>query len=339
MSMHVGIAATSIYAPEQWASAATLAEQTGIPEQVIIEKFGLRGKHIAAPDEHATDLAIKAARPILERFDPAQVGGVIYFGSPFKEYPVWVGAARIAHELGCSNAFAFEVMNVSCGLPTALKVAKGLFAEDEGLEYLLLAGGCRESHMLCYDNPRARFMFNFADGGAAMLLQRGGPGQLLASHLLTDGSFAGQVKIVAGGSVTPASHETVDSGWMHAIDVADPAEMKARLDPLTLPNFEAAARGALARSGKSTADVKLLCMLHTKRSLFEQVLARLEIPAERSIYLDTWGHMSALDPLVGMELAAQEGRLAPGDLVLLLSAGTGYTWGATCIEWGGTPHK
>lgn len=334
MRQQAGILATSVYAPAQWESADSLAGKAGIPAAVIIEKFGLRGKHIAAPDEHATDLAIKAARPLFADFDPAKVGAVIYFGSPYKDFPVWVGAARIAHELGCSNAFAFEVMNVSCGLPTALKVARGLFAEDDSLAYILLAGGCRESHMINYGNPRARFMFNFGDGGAAALLQRGGPNRILGTCLRTDGSFSQDVKVPAGGTVLPASAETVASGWMHQIDVADPASMKERLDPVSLPNFVAAAQGALARSGCTAADVKLFAMLHTKRSLYRQVLEGLGIPEERSIYLDTWGHMSALDPLVSLHVAQAEGRLAPGDLVLLLSAGTGYTWGATCIRWG-----
>lgn len=334
MALQVGIVETSVYAPSEWESAASLATKTGMPEQVIIEKFGLKGKHIAAPDEHATDLAIKAARPLFTRHDPGRVGAVIYFGSSFKEYHVWIGATRIAHELGCKNAFVFEAVNVSCGLPTALKVAKGLFAEDESLEQILLVGGCRESHMLDYANPRARFMFNFGDAGAALLLERNGQNRILGSHLLTDGSFWNDVKIPAGGTVIPATHETVDSGWMHAIDVPDPASMKQRLDPVTIPNFLAAARGALAKSGRRTEDVKLLAMLHTKRSLFRQVLHELEIPEERSIYLDTWGHMSALDPAISLHLAQEAGRLAAGDLILLLSAGTGYTWGATCVEWG-----
>lgn len=330
--MSVGIRATSIYAPSTWESAASLAAKTGIPESVIVQKFGLKGKHVAAPDEHAMDLAIKAARPLFDAFDAAQVGAVIYFGSPFKEYPVWVGATRIAHELGCKGAFAFEVMNVSCGLITALKVAKGLFAEDPSLQYILLAGGCRESHMIDHANVRSRFMFNFGDGGAALLLEHEAPNRLLASHLITDGRFWADIKIPAGGTVTPASHASVESGWMHAIDVADPAAMKERLDPVSLPNFLAAAQGALAKSGRQPSEVSLFAMLHTKRSLFEQVLQGLGIPEERAVYLDTWGHMSALDPAVALHLGQE--RLKPGDLVLLLSAGTGYTWGATCIEWG-----
>lgn len=115
----------------------------------------------------------------------------------------------------------------------------------------------------------------------------------------------------------PASAETVASGWMHQIDVADPQSMKERLDPVSMPNFLAAAHGALARSGKTAADV-----------------GALGIPEERTVYLDTWGHMSALDPAVALHLARESGRLKPGTLVLLLSAGTGYSWGASCIEWG-----
>lgn len=332
MKDSAGIAATSVYRPSRYLSADDLAAQTGIPAGVIVEKFGLRGKPVAAPDEHVSDLAIKAARPLLAATDSARIGAVIYFGSPWKDFPVWQAAPRIQHELGLSG-YAIEAVNVSCGLPVALKLARGMLAEDPDLQEVLLAGGCRESTILDYSNPRSRFMFNFADAGAALLLRRGGPNPVLATALHTDGSFWADVLMPAGGSAEPASHATVDQR-RHYLDVPDPRGMKERLDPLTLPNFTRVAREAVAKSGSALSDVDLLLPLHTKRSLFAQILAALGLRADQAVYLDDWGHMSALDPAVGLHLAQAEGRLRPGDLVLMLSAGTGYTWGATCIRWG-----
>jgi 3-oxoacyl-[acyl-carrier-protein] synthase-3 len=202
-----------------------------------------------------------------------------------------------------------------------------LRAEPE-LQLVLMVAACRESYLLDYENERARFMFNFGDGAVAgLLVGDGDRNEVLGAHTITDGSFALQVKVPSGGSVSP-------NGGYRFLDVVDPAAMKAELDPVTLPNFVAAAEGALQRSGATLADVAFVCPLHTKRSMHTALLDALGISDERSVYLDDTGHMSGIDPLLGLDRAARAGRLADGDLVLLLSAGTGYTWAASVVRWG-----
>ena len=191
--MRVGLAATAAYLPERWMSAAEVAEASSIPEQVILEKFGLRGKHIAAPDEHVSDLSVKAAESLLREgdVDPASIDAVVYFGSMWRDYAVWQAAPWIAHRLGCVNALALEYANVSCGGPMALRLARNYLVGDDGLRTLLLVGASRESYLLDYENERSRFMFNFGDGAVAMLLQRDArANELLASHAITDGSLS-----------------------------------------------------------------------------------------------------------------------------------------------------
>ena len=91
----------------------------------------------------------------------------------------------------------------------------------------------------------------------------------------------------------------------------------------------------MASSARAIARrVALLCPLHMKRSMFEAVLERLGLEESRAVYLDDTGHMSGVDSLLGLDRAAREGQLADGDLVLLLAAGTGYTWAATVVRWG-----
>ena len=171
-------------------------------------------------------------------------------------------------------------------------------------------------------------MFNFGDGAVAGLLVAGEEepvNEVLGAHTITDGSFSLQVKVPSGGSVSP-------NGGYRFLDVADPAEMKGGLDEVSLPNFVAAARGAVARSGAQLGDVRHLCALHMKRSMHEALVAELGTPA--ATYLDDTGHMSGVDSLLGLDRAARAGELSEGDLVLLLSAGTGYTWAACCVRWG-----
>jgi 3-oxoacyl-[acyl-carrier-protein] synthase-3 len=331
-SFFAGIAETGVYFPPQIETAYELAEKTGIPEDVIINKFGLVQKHVSGSSVHASDMAIAAARPIMKRIDPSEIDVIIYFGSPHKDYPVWSSAPKIQHELGAKNAYAFEMMNVSSCFPIALKVAKDMLVSDLTIENILLAGGCKESQIIDYENPRSRFMFNFADGGAAALIRRGVNNSILGSSFITDGSFHNDIKVPAGGSAAPASPDTVRDR-LHYIDVTDPISMKERLDAVSIPNFLTVVKKAVENSGYRVEDIDLLLPLHTKKSLFYDLLQGLGLNENQAIYLNHHGHMSALDPCVGLHFAKKEGRIKKGDLVVAVSAGTGYTWTATAIKW------
>ena len=332
----VGLAATAAYLPERWMSAAEVADASGIPESVIVEKFGLRGKHIAGSDEHVSDLAVRAAEGLLAEHDvdPGSIDVVLYYGSTWKDYAVWQAAPWIAHRLGCSRAYAVEYDQVSMGTPVALRAARALLVAEPEWRTALVVAACRESYRLDYGNERSRFMFNFGDGAVAGLLVADADANLvLASHGITDGSFALQVKVPAGGSVEPPSLESVRAG-RHSLDVADPSSMKNGLDDVSLANFVAAAQGALERSGLQVDDISYLSGIHMKRSMHDAIVAALGVDPARTSYLDDTGHMSGVDPLLGLDRAVRSGEVADGDVVLLLAAGTGYTWAATALRWG-----
>jgi 3-oxoacyl-[acyl-carrier-protein] synthase III len=326
----VSLAATAAYLPERWMTAAEVAERSGIPEGVIVEKFGLRGKHVAGEDEHVSDLSLRAAEALLadSGIDPETIDVVMYYGSMWKDYTVWQVAPLLAHRLGATRAYAVEYDNVSCGTPVALRVARDMLLAEDDLRTILLVAACRESYLLDYGNERARFMFNFGDGAVAgLLVKDGGRNELLGCHGLTDGSFSLQVKVPSGGSISP-------NGGYRFLDVVDPEEMKRGLDQVSLANFVAAARGAVARSGAALADVGYLCGIHMKPSMHRALLSELGLDESRAAYLDDTGHMSGVDPLLALDRAAREGALRDGDLVLLLAAGTGYTWAASVVRWG-----
>jgi 3-oxoacyl-[acyl-carrier-protein] synthase-3 len=311
-------------------TAAEVADRSGIPELVIIEKFGLRGKHIAAADEHVSDLSVRAAETLLAEaaVDPKALDVVMYYGSMWKDYAVWQAAPWIAHRIGASHAYAVEYDNVSAGTPVALRIARDMLRAEDELRMILVVAACRESYLLDYGNERSRFMFNFGDGAVAgLLVKDGGRNELLGCHGVTDGSFSLQVKVAAGGSVSP-------NGGYRFLDVADPDSMKQGLDEVSLANFVAAAKGAVERSGATLADVGYLCGIHMKPSMHRALVAELGLDVSRAAYLDDTGHMSGVDPLFALDRAARAGELRDGELVLLLAAGTGYTWAASVVRWG-----
>ncbi len=331
--MSVRLVSLGTYSPERWMPAAEIAERSGIPEDVIVEKFGLDGKHIAGPDDHVSTMSAAAGLQAIERagITARDVEVVAYFGSLAKDYQVWSAAPKVIDLIGAANAWALEMGNVSCGGPVAIGAVSSMLAGDPNIANVLLVGGCRESHLLDYSNRRSRFMFNFGDGAAAALLSTTLPGhEVLSYRVITDGQFADDVAVYAGGTRLPASHETVDQ-HRHYFDVRDPASMKARLDRVSGPNFVRVASEACERAGIAMSDIALLPILHTKRSIHEWIVDELGIPRERAVYLRRHGHMSGLDTLVGLDQRQDE--LHAGDHVLLLTAGTGYTWAATVIRW------
>ena len=310
-------------------TAAEIAERSDIPEEVLVEKFGLRGKHIAAPDEHVSDLAVAAAQRLLDEagIDAEQIDVVMYYGSMWRDYPVWQVSPHIAHRIGATNAVAIEYANVSHGTSIALRLARDLVRAEPELGTVLVVAACRESYLLDYENARSRFMFNFGDGAVAGLVSADhNANELLGAHAITDGAYSLQVKVPGGGSVDPDGYRF--------LDVEDPEAMKDGLDRVSLPNFVTVARVAAERSGATLGDVAFVCPLHTKRSMFEALLADLGLREDQAVYLDDTGHMSGVDPLLGLDRAVRDGRIGDGDLVLLLSAGTGYTWAAFAVRWG-----
>jgi 3-oxoacyl-[acyl-carrier-protein] synthase-3 len=310
--------------------AAEVAQASGIPERVLVEKFALRGKHIAAADEHVSDMSVRACDALLAESgaDPESIDVVLYFGSMWKDYAVWQAAPWIAHRLGAKNAYAVEYDNVSCGTPAALRMARAMLVAEPDVRNVLLVGACRESYLLDYGNARSRFMFNFGDGAAAALLVKEGErNELLGSYGITDGSLSLHVKVARGGSVH------ANDGYPF-LDVEDPAAMKEQLDETSLRNFVRVAERALKRSGLTLRDVSFLCPLHMKHSMHSALCDALGVDRARAEVLDDTGHMSGVDTLFSLDRAVRSGKVRDGDVVLLVAAGTGYTWAASVVRWG-----
>jgi 3-oxoacyl-[acyl-carrier-protein] synthase-3 len=260
--------------------------------------------------------------------DPESIDVVMYFGSMWKDYAVWQAAPWIAHRLGAKNAYAVEYDNVSCGTPAALRMARAMLVAEPDVRNVLLVGACRESYLLDYGNARSRFMFNFGDGAAAALLVKEGErNELLGSYGITDGSLSLHVKVARGGSVH------ANDGYPF-LDVEDPAAMKEQLDETSQRNFVRVAERALKRSGLTLRDVSFLCPLHMKHSMHSALCDALGVDRARAEVLDDTGHMSGVDTLFSLDRAVRSGKVRDGDVVLLVAAGTGYTWAASVVRWG-----
>jgi 3-oxoacyl-[acyl-carrier-protein] synthase-3 len=180
-------------------------------------------------------------------------------------------------------------------------------------------------------------MSNFGDGASAAVLRQVEAGEsgdgvvnaILGSASHVDGSLSEDAIMPAGGSRRPASRETVERRE-HFLDVPDLGRMRDRLDEVSGENFVRVVTQALQKSGRDKVD--FLAAVHMKRSMHAWLQQALG--AERSYYLEDFGHMQAADQLVCLHEARRKSLLRDGDTVVLAAAGVGYTWAATVIGWG-----
>lgn len=332
----VGLVDFEVYVPETFMTAAELAQETGIPEKVIREKFGVNRKAVGGPDDHCVEMAIKAAKRLLERtgIKPEEIDLIIYPGEEYKEYVCWTGSIKIQKELGANNCWAFDLSYRCAATPLALKVAKDLMQTNAKLNTVLIAGGNTNAYMVNYKDPNSSFMFDMGPSGHAAILKRGYDRNLiLGSGIHTEPVFADDVIPLLGGTKVPVTHEAVDQELWKLV-VTDPERMKKDLAERSLPAFIKPVDIALEESGLTREDIDLVLPVHIKRSGHVGLLQALGLTEENSVYLEDYGHLGHTDQYLGLQLALEQGKVKAGDHVVFLGAGTGYAFTSTVIRWG-----
>lgn len=333
----MGLVSTGVYLPKQRHTAAYIAEQTGIPENILKTKFGLKSKTVGGPEDGPVTMGTRAARTALKKAkDTAttDIDVILWTGETFIERPMQVAGVKLSHEIQATNAWALD-LNARCAtLMAGIRLAKALMTAEPEVHTVLLASGYQNCDLINYQNERSRFMFSLAASGVAAILQRDYPqNQVLETAIITDGAFADDVYCPAGGTEIPISCEAIEHGLQY-LDVPDPASMKERLDKLSMQNFIRVIKDATEQSGYSIKDIDYLALLHMKRSAFTYVLSELGLTIDQTTYFDEWGHMGQNDAIVSIEEGLKAGKIKKGDLVCMAAAGIGYTWSSTCIKWG-----
>lgn len=331
--MDMRIRGLGIYLPAQRHTAADIARASGVPEAVVRDKLGIAQKTVPGADDHTNAMGVRAAQAALAQagLAAADIDVLISITEEYKEFPVWTAGIKAAHDLGAHKAYAFD-LGQKCGSAVmALRVAADMIKAD-GVNHILIAGGYRNGDLVDYRDPNTRFLNNLAAGGGAALVSRGGGAgfEILGSAFRTDGSFSEDVIVPVGGTRRPV---TAENAHEFRLQVPDMAGMRARLEQKSLGNFVEVIGQACERSGLKPADAAYVAMLHMKRSAHDEILRRLGVPADRSIYLSDYGHIGQIDPLLSLKLARESGRLHDGQVAVLCAAGIGYVWNAICVRW------
>jgi 3-oxoacyl-[acyl-carrier-protein] synthase-3 len=341
--MHVGIIGLGTWLPSTMLSAADIAKATGIPEDVIARKFGVKRKPVAGPADTTAAMGLAAARRALADAGTAgpDIDLVIWCGAQHKDYPCWLAGLYVAEQLGAHGAWGFDLEAMCGSMMAALEVAKSLMLARDDLRTVLLVSGYRNNDLIDLAEPTTRFMLDTGSGGAAVVLRKdAGRNAVLASAFRGDGSFSELCVVpTLGARAWPPAPG--DERRAHFV-VADEECFKARLNERTMPNFYAVIREALRRSGfpddpaagRCDRAIDYLAILHFKRSAHDAVLAELGLRPDQTTYLDEYGHLGQNDQVLSLELGLAAGKVREGSTVVMVGAGLGFVWAATVVRWG-----
>lgn len=332
----VGIVSMGMYLPERVLTAGDIAAESGLPEWVVREKLGIHEKRIAGPSDHPNQMAVWAAKDCLANTDiaPDEIDVVLCTTEEWKEYIQWTAGIDLAYQIGATRAWGMDLHMRCCTTVSALKIAKDMMANDTEINTVLIGGGYRVGDLVNLKNTAISFAFNIGAGAGAILLRKNWPrNHVLGSHLITDGSLSKNIIIPASGTVQFPTDDAVAKG-LFAINLFDGEAMKERLNAVSLDNWMRCIDEALRKSGYSRDDITFLNMIHMKVSAYKDMLRRLNLSEAQGVYNDHYGHIGEQDSIINIIEAVEQGRLRDGDLMVIVAAGVGYVWGATCVKWG-----
>ncbi|SES87395.1 3-oxoacyl-ACP synthase [Anaerobranca gottschalkii] len=336
MRNHVGIAGMGIYIPENYWTAEDMAKMTGMPLEAFTEKIGVLKKPMPGPNDTTSYMGIMAAKKAIENagIDPKEIDVVIWDGAQHKDYLNWLAFTKSAYEIGATNAWGFDVESMCGSRIVGLELGKSLILSRDDVNTILLVSGYRNCDMINLNYKTGAFLHDIGAGGSAVVLKKNlGYNEVLASSHVADGSFSEDFVVPVGGSKKwPVTPEDLDKMWFHI--TCDPNDFKERLGKVTMKNWYGVIDRALEKSSLTRKDIDYLAMVKIKRSAHYEILREMNLREDQSFFLEEYGHVGQNDVIISLVEGLKRGRIKDGDVVLLVSAGGGWTWNACVVKWG-----
>ena len=314
--------------PEKLVTNAEMEQRVDTTDVWIVERTGIRERHVAATTDTTASLAIDAGTAAIKNAGiPPDAVDLLIVATASPEQPIPHTGAFVGEGLGL-RCGSFDLGAGCAGFVYMLVVGSSLLATGN-LDHVLIVGAEILSRIIDPDDRATSILFG--DGAAAAVLSRSpddGPG-VLAWDLGCDGSAAGLLEIRAGGSRMPATAETIAAGEQYL--KMQGQEVFRRAVRVVVES----ARTTLDRAGVAASDVAWFVPHQANTRIIESASTRHGIAAERTIVnIDRYGNTSAASIPLALAEAADDGRLRDGDLVLMSGFGAGMTWASALLQWG-----
>jgi len=322
------ITAFGTYVPPQVLTNKDLEKLVDTNDQWILERTGIRERHVLAKGLGVSDICTEAAKKCLAmRGIPATEVEMIIVGTVTPDMMFPATACLVQDKIGAKGAWGFDVSAGCSGFVFALQAGVKMI-ESGAHKKVLVCGADANTRMTDYTDRTTCVLFG--DGGGAVLLEpceEGEIGFIDYVHEI-DGSGAEVLNLKGGGSLNPSSHETVDKK-MHYIYQDGQQVYKFAVRKM----LEATTK-VLARNGVTGADLGCFIPHQANMRIITATSDRLGMPRDRVIInIEKYGNTSDGSIPLAIETAVEEGKLNKGDLVLMAAVGAGFSVGAVLLRW------
>jgi 3-oxoacyl-[acyl-carrier-protein] synthase-3 len=307
--------------PKRAVPNAELAQMVDTSDEWIVERTGIRNRHIAGDDETTATLAADAARAALEAagLGPADIGLIVLAtATPDQTFPAT--ATKVQDLLGCHGGIAFDVAAVCSGFLYALATADSMLRTGMAKRALVI-GAETFSRILDWEDRTTCVLFG--DGAGALVLEaRDGPDDgpgVIFTQLHADGAH-NELLFVDGG---PSTTGTVGKLRMKGREVFRHA----------VTNLASVLQTVLTETGFTAEDIDWVVPHQANARILEATARKLGLPADKVVVtVDRHANTSAASVPLAFDTAVRDGRIKPGDLVMLEAMGGGFTWGASLVR-------
>jgi 3-oxoacyl-[acyl-carrier-protein] synthase-3 len=323
------IRSLATYVPPRLLTNADLEKLVETTDDWILQRTGIRERHVVDPGVATSDLGKEAALKAIERagLTPNDIG-VIVVGTVTPDMMFPSTACLIQNKIGAGKAWGFDISAACSAFTYSLTAASQLVASGAH-EHALVVGADVMSSIIDYTDRATCVLFGDGAGACVVSAAGEGDGAILDFEHEVDGSGGPSLCMPAGGSLRPSSHETVDQR-LHYVKQDGQSVFK-----FAVRKTEEVSRRILERNGLTADDVDLFVSHQANRRIIQSAADKLGMKEDRVVInIERFGNTTAATIPLALNDAVCAGRLKKGHLVLLASVGAGFTVGSVLLRWG-----
>jgi 3-oxoacyl-[acyl-carrier-protein] synthase-3 len=323
------MASIGVAVPPGILTNADLTRTLDTSDEWIVERTGIRERHIAGPDQSVAMLSAEASEKALERAGLTALDlDTIVMATATPDRLLPSTACDLQALLGADNAAAFDISAACPGFLFATAIAEGLIASEQS-EIVLVIGAEKLSTITDFQDRSTAILFGDGAGAAIVRRKTGKNGRgILSTFLKSDGKLAPLLYRPGGGAADPISEKVVCERSQY-MKMAGREVFKAAV----LAMAEACDE-ALQRAGVSADEIDLLIPHQANVRIIEATAKHAGMAMNKvMVNVDRYGNTSSASIPLALDQAITEGRVKPGSLLLLVAFGAGFTWGSTVIRW------